>query len=335
VTRTVPWGQYSGIVKIIPPAEWTDSLPAIPKSAIADVRIKSPIQQNMLGQAGLFRQTNVEKNKSRPLSVKEWYNKSRDKRWAAPGPKDVDVTLDRDSAEARMKRQREVEKIKGAKMAARVKRKEAADRKLLRQRAQAALKDTTEKEPDQDKEQEQAEDVEMEAADEGVPDAVGGSKERIAGNGDGAGTADTALDADDVPPLDPSNHHSPHSSSSDSAKTPDSASPPLEPFYQDFDPSTAWLPEGTSPSDYTPEACSAMERKFWKTMGLGEPSWYGADLQGTLFPDPKTPWNVAHLPNLLNRLGRELPGVNRPYLYFGMWRAAFAWHVEDVRCLTM
>ena len=51
---------------------------------------------------------------------------------------------------------------------------------------------------------------------------------------------------------------------------------------------------------------------------------------GTLFPDPTTPWNVAHLPNLLNRLGRELPGVNRPYLYFGMWRATFAWHVEDV-----
>jgi hypothetical protein len=32
----------------------------------------------------------------------------------------------------------------------------------------------------------------------------------------------------------------------------------------------------------------------------------------------------------LNRLGRVLPGVNVPYLYFGMWRAAFAWHVEDV-----
>lgn len=39
---------------------------------------------------------------------------------------------------------------------------------------------------------------------------------------------------------------------------------------------------------------------------------------------------MANLPNLLNRLGRDLPGVNRPYLYFGMWRAAFAWHVEDV-----
>jgi len=55
---------------------------------------------------------------------------------------------------------------------------------------------------------------------------------------------------------------------------------------------------------------------------------------GSLFTDETTAWNVAHLPSLLSRIlpssSNGLPGVNTPYLYFGMWRATFAWHVEDM-----
>ena len=55
---------------------------------------------------------------------------------------------------------------------------------------------------------------------------------------------------------------------------------------------------------------------------------------GSLFTDATTAWNVAHLPSALSRLlpasNQGLPGVNTPYLYFGMWRATFAWHVEDM-----
>jgi hypothetical protein len=56
--------------------------------------------------------------------------------------------------------------------------------------------------------------------------------------------------------------------------------------------------------------------------------------KGSLFTDETTSWNVAHLPSTLTRLlpssDKGLPGVNTPYLYFGMWRATFAWHVEDM-----
>ena len=56
--------------------------------------------------------------------------------------------------------------------------------------------------------------------------------------------------------------------------------------------------------------------------------------QGSLYTDETKIWNVAHLPSFLSRLlpstSNGLPGVNLPYLYFGMWRATFAWHVEDM-----
>jgi hypothetical protein len=55
---------------------------------------------------------------------------------------------------------------------------------------------------------------------------------------------------------------------------------------------------------------------------------------GSLYTDDVKIWNVAHLPSTLSRLlptsSKGLPGVNTPYLYFGMWRATFAWHVEDM-----
>ncbi len=103
-------------------------------------------------------------------------------------------------------------------------------------------------------------------------------------------------------------------------------------FYSSFDPHSAWLPPNTTPSDYTPEACRNLERIYWRTCGISAPAWYGADMQGSLFTDVTTTFNVAHLPSLLSRLSmrRALPGVNTPYLYFGMWRATFAWHVEDM-----
>jgi ATP-dependent phosphoenolpyruvate carboxykinase len=47
-----------------------------------------------------------------------------------------------------------------------------------------------------------------------------------------------------------------------------------------------------------------------------------------LFDDSIKTWNVNHLDNILNRIGVELPGVNTAYLYFGQWKATFAWHVE-------
>lgn len=63
-------------------------------------------------------------------------------------------------------------------------------------------------------------------------------------------------------------------------------------------------------------------------------SLYGADMLGSLFDSidggAGGAWNLARLDNILSRVDVDLPGVNRPYLYWGMWGATFAWHVEDM-----
>lgn len=81
--------------------------------------------------------------------------------------------------------------------------------------------------------------------------------------------------------------------------------------------------------EFSVERCKELEDNYWKTINYGQPM-YGADMPGSLFDDRTTSWNVAKLPNLLDVLGTKVPGVNTAYLYLGMWKATFAWHLEDV-----
>ncbi|KAJ3090802.1 hypothetical protein HK102_002622, partial [Quaeritorhiza haematococci] len=106
-----------------------------------------------------------------------------------------------------------------------------------------------------------------------------------------------------------------------------------------------------SPDMYTPEYCKELERFYWRNLVYGAPM-YGADMMGTLFagvdeekkeedkgkPKRKVEdsatvpgsWNLGRLDNLLTKLNVVVPGVNSPYLYWGMFKATFAWHVEDM-----
>ena len=76
-----------------------------------------------------------------------------------------------------------------------------------------------------------------------------------------------------------------------------------------------------------------LERKYWKGISYNSPI-YGADVNGTLFGEEINTWNVAQLDTLLDFIneneGIRIAGVTNPYLYFGMWRATFPWHVEDM-----
>ena len=84
-----------------------------------------------------------------------------------------------------------------------------------------------------------------------------------------------------------------------------------------------------SVDEFTPERCQELEVAYWKSLTFAPPM-YGADMPGSLFDDSTASWNVAKLENLLDVLGTKVPGVNTAYLYLGMWKATFAWHLEDV-----
>ena len=77
------------------------------------------------------------------------------------------------------------------------------------------------------------------------------------------------------------------------------------------------------------DRCAQLEQQYWKGLTFSPPM-YGADMPGSLFDDDTKVWNVAKLPNVLDYLDKAVPGVNTAYLYLGMWKATFAWHLEDV-----
>lgn len=81
--------------------------------------------------------------------------------------------------------------------------------------------------------------------------------------------------------------------------------------------------------EWTTERVQELETAYWKSLTFNNPM-YGADMPGSLFDDSTESWNVAKLENLLDVLGQKVPGVNTAYLYLGMWKASFAWHLEDV-----
>lgn len=76
-----------------------------------------------------------------------------------------------------------------------------------------------------------------------------------------------------------------------------------------------------------------LERKYWKNVSYNSPV-YGADVPGSLYDDDCHRFNIASLDTCLDMVndayGIKIMGVNTPYLYFGMWKASFAWHTEDM-----
>jgi len=98
------------------------------------------------------------------------------------------------------------------------------------------------------------------------------------------------------------------------------------------------LPEylrlATSPKYLTPSHSSyeELEQLYWEqNQDASSPSpIYGADVQNSLTDPDQQVFNLAKLPSLISGMTDQIPGIHQPYVYIGMWKATFSWHVEDM-----
>ncbi|KAH9895782.1 hypothetical protein C8Q73DRAFT_689416 [Cubamyces lactineus] len=358
MNRVEPWGMRSGIVKIIPPKEWTEALPSV-VSQLDKIKLKNPIEQHMLGQGGLFQQQNIEKR--RVMSVREWYELCAKEDLRAPGVDDVGLhaRATNGSARARTRRSRKQRESETAEpdphvdAAVAIKREDESEEFAPEDAAKALISP-----PNSNR---ALSPLEQAGETEQHPDASS-----VLGNQPSASSSSSVATRDN--PVNSAKSRHPlaeedeedddeHGVKQDDAQGEENVKSKAKgkrapqtreareammaaraakdrEFLDSFDPHTAWLPPKTTSASYNTEFCKELERRYWRNCGFGKPAWYGADMQGSLFTDETTSWNVASLPSALSRLlpasDKGLPGVNTPYLYFGMWRATFAWHVEDM-----
>ncbi|KAH9986867.1 JmjC domain, hydroxylase-domain-containing protein [Russula vinacea] len=319
------WGMRSGIVKVIPPKQWSDSLPPL-NPQLANVKLRNPIEQHMLGHGGLFRQQNVEKR--RVFSVREWAELCSKEDRRAPSVDDVGLHYARRAApppppKTRAKRAKpDVTKAAAAGPVS----TPVIDNGDVPTSPKSSINDEDLKASSSpvnvstcDPLLEQPTNVSSLP----TPERLKEEEEENTDDDDGReDKPQTAKPKRKWQTREMREAHLAERAAADAA------------FLTSFNPRVDWLPPNTTSEDYTPEFCKDLERRYWRNCGFGSPAMYGADLEGSLFTDKTKSWNVAHLPSLLSRLlpssSNGLPGVNTPYLYFGMWRATFAWHVEDM-----
>ncbi|KAI1374844.1 hypothetical protein F4677DRAFT_425119 [Hypoxylon crocopeplum] len=293
MTKVDCYGMKSGIVKIIPPKEWTDKRPPL-HDMIKQIKVKEPIKQDIMGSNGTYRQVNILHQRS--YNIPQWRQlcdqsehqpparRGERRAQAPPRPKATSSSVATDS-----KRRGRLTRGRGKRGAAKDSTAEQDDRPMT----------PVSPKPNEDVIESVEQDPGADVDEDDSPPVVG----RMGG----------ARQA--KPKTQSTSARRKYARREASARVDEEA-------FKDFN-------YRMDISDYTPERCEELERIYWKTLTYAAPL-YGADLPGTLFDDECENWNLNKLPNLLDVLGTKVPGVNTAYLYLGMWKATFAWHLEDV-----
>jgi hypothetical protein len=313
VRKIDKYGMKSGIVKIVPPQEWyasfpwfrysdgsncltmyrRDSLSAL-DDAVKSIRVKNPIMQEFHGAHGTYTQANIEKQRS--YNLPQWKALCEDGSHQPPA--------------RRGERRRNLEKT------VRPAASKPAVARSGSQRRGPGRPPKKSKEP-KVKEESPADDHSEKSRLEGPPTPVSPESNPVE-----AKTEDLS-DGEALQAAKPKGRQPKSVSSRRKHNRGEMLDQVDEEAFKDFDYRIH------DHDQYTPERCEEMETAYWKSLMFNNPM-YGADMPGSLFDESINTWNVAKLPNLLDVLGQKVPGVNTAYLYLGMWKATFAWHLEDV-----
>ncbi|OJD18284.1 hypothetical protein AJ78_01660 [Emergomyces pasteurianus Ep9510] len=291
VQKVDSYGMKSGVIKIIPPKEWTDALPSLDEP-IKTIRVKNPIMQEFHGSHGMFTQANIEKQRS--YNLPQWKSLCEESSHQPPA--------------RRGERRRNQERVNRG----------AAHKPSSRSGSQRRKPGPKPKRVEVDKPMEDSSENHVDKSKpESPPTPVSPESKPVETK------TEVLSDGESLPAPKPKGRQPKSVSARRKYNRGDAADYIDEEAFKDFD----YRLSGTE--EFTPERCEELETAYWKSLMYNNPM-YGADMPGSLFDDSVTSWNVAKLPNLLDVLGQKVPGVNTAYLYLGMWKATFAWHLEDV-----
>ncbi|KAF9360264.1 Lysine-specific demethylase 4B [Mortierella sp. NVP85] len=323
VESIVSYGREAGLVKIIPPKEWTTALPDLSKR-LAQVRIKTPIIQHIRGTKGIYTQTNIESRKTytvaefkalsldsdhRPPSRKgaphgpadPLPRRKRNRKPVAPLQTDAAESMETDSLPVTPTRQDMPDTFHGDSTDALVpsnsttsSANHSPDQPSQLTLGPSALRKHFLRRP----------------TSPSPPSRRSGAHDLM------SLLVPVVKESADITSGSKGNSHQ--------AKQKDVKT--VEEEKQELPVTDYKVEHG---EDYTVEYCKELERNYWRNLTF-VPPMYGADMSGSLFDERTKHWNTQCLGDLLSRMDQSLPGVNTPYLYFGMWKATFAWHVEDM-----
>jgi len=316
------YGMQSGIIKIVAPEEWKNSLPPI-DDLIKRIRVRDPIKQEIMGHNGTYRQINI--LHQRTYTLKQWKHLCDQSEHQPPARRgERRANADQKPPRTRAAVAAAAATAAGPSRPSRpVTRSTAAATPTKKGRGCRATRQSAKlaKHDDEELEERPMTPVSPEAEKEEVLDSIEQEAEEAK---EGGGHCEEEEDGPRVSRM--GTRQSKPKTQSVSARRKYSRREGSvvidEEHFKDFD-------YNMDISDFTPERCEELEKIYWKTLTYAPPM-YGADLPGTLFDESVEIWNLNKLPNLLDVLGTKVPGVNTAYLYLGMWKATFAWHLEDV-----